>query len=102
MISASVEMVNLLEDEKPDGFAGVSIVEQALRNASGVRRPINCFGCQGLDQHDQNSYHLWKDCPNKADLDLWRNFQTNLRRLREEKARRLLHDGKIGMVPRAT
>jgi hypothetical protein len=45
MISASVEMVNLLEDEEPDGFAGVSIVEQVLRNASGVRRPIKCFGC---------------------------------------------------------
>jgi hypothetical protein len=33
MVAASVEMVDLLEDEeKPDGFAGVSIVEQALRN----------------------------------------------------------------------
>jgi hypothetical protein len=40
MVAASVEMVDLLEDEeKPDGFTGVSIVEQALRNTSGVRRP---------------------------------------------------------------
>jgi hypothetical protein len=63
-------------------------VEQALRNASGVRKPIKCFGCQGLEQkYDQRAYHLWKDCPNKADQEVWRNFQANLRRFREEKAR---------------
>jgi hypothetical protein len=88
MIAASVEMVDILGEDKPDGFAGVSIVEQALRNVSGVRRPIKCFGCQGIDKYDQQAYHLWKDRPNKADQEVWRNFQTNLRRFREEKARR--------------
>jgi hypothetical protein len=88
MTAASVEMVEMLGEEPTDGFAGVSIVEQALRNASGVRRPIKCFGCQGLEQYDSNAYHLWKDCPNKADQEVWKNFQINLRRFREEKARR--------------
>jgi hypothetical protein len=89
MVAASVEIVDLLEDEeKPDGFAGVRIVEQVLRNASWVRRPIKCFGCQGLEKYDHNAYHLWKDCPHKADQEVWRNFQTNLRRFREEKSRR--------------
>jgi hypothetical protein len=88
MITASVEMVEILGEETRDGFAGVSIAEQALRNASGIRRPIKCFGCQGLEKYDQNAFHLWKDCPNKADQEVWRNFQTNLRRFREEKARR--------------
>jgi hypothetical protein len=88
MIAASVEMVEMLGEEPTDGFAGVSIVEQALRNASGVRRPIKCFGCQGLEQYDSHAYHLWKDCPNKADQEVWKNFQINLRRFREEKARR--------------
>jgi hypothetical protein len=90
MIAASVEtMVEIMaEEETSDGFAGVSIVEQALRNASGVRRPIKCSGCQGLAKYDQNAYHLWNDYPNKADQEVWKNFQTNLRRFREEKARR--------------
>jgi hypothetical protein len=70
MIAASVEMIDILEDEKQDGFARVSIVEQALRNASRVRRPIKCFGCQGLEKYDQNSYHLWRDCLNKADQEV--------------------------------
>jgi hypothetical protein len=92
MIEASIEMVDILydEEEKCDGFAGVTIAEQALRTASGTRSPIKCFGCNGLPQFEQNNkaFHLWKDCPNKAQHTVWANFQKNLSLFRQERDRR--------------
>ena len=66
-------------------FAGVSRdVEQALRQASGVRVPIKCFGCDGIMPESQ-CYHLWRDCPNKHKKDIWLNFQQNLKKFRDRK-----------------
>jgi hypothetical protein len=63
-----------------------SIVEQALQQASGVRAPMKCFGCDGIPEYDRNSYHMWRDCPHKQDKRVWTNFQNNLKLFRDRKA----------------
>jgi hypothetical protein len=73
-------------DEACQTLTAVSIVEQALQNASGLRVPIKCFGCDGIPEYENNCYHLWRNCPNKDDNRTWTNFQQNLRLYREKKA----------------
>ena len=61
-------------------FVGVGVsrdVETALRQASGVRVPIKCFGCNGLEP-EERTYHLWRDCPNKLRQEIWLHFQKSL------------------------
>jgi hypothetical protein len=60
-----VEAIVAMTEETP--FTGASIVEEALQTASGTRIPIKCFGCSGLTNYNDKSYHLWQDCPNKGD-----------------------------------
>jgi hypothetical protein len=66
----------------------VSVAEQALREASGMRVPMKCFGCQGLPAYDKNCLHQFKDCPNKKDPEVWKNFYKNLQTWREERGQR--------------
>jgi hypothetical protein len=63
-----------------------SIVKQALQQASGVRAPMKCFGCDGIPEYDQNSFHMWRNCPHKQDKQVWTNFQNNLKCFRDRKA----------------
>ena len=56
-----------LAEEVP--FTGASIVEEALQQASGMRIPIKCFGCNGLPKYNENAFHLWRKCPNKGEKD---------------------------------
>merc|ERR1711884_842437 len=66
-------------------FVGVSRdVEQALRQASGVRVPIKCFRCDGI-MPESKCYHLWRDCPHKHKKEIWLNFQQNLKKFRDKK-----------------
>jgi hypothetical protein len=52
--------------------------EQALRDASGSRFPIQCFGCAGLPAYENKSMHLFKGCPYKEDRSMMDNFKKNL------------------------
>jgi hypothetical protein len=69
-------------------LTAASIVEEALQQASGTRIPIKCFGCMGLPKYNDKAYHMWRDCPNKGDQEVWRNFQVNLKKFRKEKQAR--------------
>jgi hypothetical protein len=53
-----------------------------------MRIPIKCFGCDGLPKYTDNAFHLWRNCPNKADKEVWENFQANLKSFRERKQAR--------------
>jgi hypothetical protein len=55
-------------DTMAESLCAVSIVEEALQKASGMRAPIRCFGCDGIPEFTSNCLHLWRDCPNKNDL----------------------------------
>jgi hypothetical protein len=75
-----------LQEDMP--FTGASIVEEALQQSSGMRIPIKCFGCDGIPKYTENAFHLWRNCPNKADKQVWENFQKNLKEFRERKQAR--------------
>jgi hypothetical protein len=72
-------------DEACQTLTAVSIVEEALQNASGMRAPMKCFGCDGLPEYQNNCYHMWRNCPNKNDSRTWTNFQHNLKAFRDRK-----------------
>jgi hypothetical protein len=78
--------VESMQDDMP--FTRASIAEAALQTASGARMPIKCFGCDGLLKHTENAFHLWRNCPNKADKEVWDNFQRNLKEFRKSKQTR--------------
>jgi hypothetical protein len=42
-------------------LTALSLAEQALRDASGSRFPIQCFGCAGLLNYENKCTHLFKD-----------------------------------------
>ena len=75
-----------IQEDMP--FTGASVAEEALQQASGTRIPIKCFGCDGLPKYTDNAFHLWRNCPNKADKSVWDNFQKNLKEFRERKQAR--------------
>jgi hypothetical protein len=68
----------------------VSITEQALQEARGMRVPMKCFGCQGLQAYDKNCFHQFKHCPDKKNPEVWKNFYKNLRTWQEETVQRKL------------
>jgi hypothetical protein len=69
-------------------FTGENVVEEALQQSSGMRVPIKCFGCDGSPKHAENAFHLWRNCPNKADKIVWENFQKNLKESKDKKQAR--------------
>jgi hypothetical protein len=72
-------------DSMVEALCAVSIVEEALQKASGMRAPIRCFGCDGIPEFSGNCLHLWRDCPNKNDRRVWENFQRNLQIWRDKR-----------------
>ena len=72
----------LMEEQEPPTqtpMVATSIVEQALQQASGMKVPMKCFGCNGIPEYDNGAYHLWRNCPHKSEQRVWRNFQKNLK-----------------------
>jgi hypothetical protein len=72
-------------DTMAEALCAVSIVEEALQKASGMRAPVRCFGCDGLPEYSSTCFHMWRDCPNKNDKRVWENFQNNLTAWREKR-----------------
>jgi hypothetical protein len=66
-----------------NALVAVSMADQALQEASGMKFPMKCFGCDGILDYKDNCYHQFKDCPNKGDNWVWENFNKNLQEFRE-------------------
>ena len=62
----------------------LSPAESALRNASGVDKPIECWGCTGHAMYHATRYHSFRDCPNKYDPDVRRTAFQRMKQMREE------------------
>jgi hypothetical protein len=75
-------------DTLVESLTFVSIVEEALVKSSGMQTPLKCFGCNGIPEYTQNCFHLWRNCPNKNDKQVWTNFQQNLTAWRENRKTR--------------
>ena len=69
-------------------FTGASIVQEVPQQSSGMQIPVKCFGCDELPKHTENAFHLWRNCPNKADKQVWENFQKDLKEFRKRKQAR--------------
>ena len=52
-----------------DIFTVNTSAENALRTASGLNAPIECWGCKGsnIPEYQPGRFHFWRDCPNKSD-----------------------------------
>jgi hypothetical protein len=50
--------------------------KRLLRESSGIKAPVQCWGCEGL--------HLWRDCPEKADEECLKQFTENLAKYTEQ------------------
>ena len=53
----------------------LSNAEQALRDSSNTKAPLECWGCTGVYK-DNN--HLHKDCPHKHMAEVQRRFKVKL------------------------
>ena len=62
----------------------LSPAESALRNASGVERPIECWGCTGHGTHHVNRFHSFRDCPNRYDPEVRSLAFRRMKQMREE------------------
>ena len=62
----------------------LSPAESALRNASGVERPIECWGCTDHGTHHANRFHSFRDCPHKYDPEVRSIAFRRMKQMREE------------------
>ena len=62
----------------------LSPAESALRTASGVERPIECWGCTGHAEHHNSRFHSFRDCPNKHDPEVRSLAFRRMKQMREE------------------
>jgi hypothetical protein len=89
------------EDELRELYTTTNLVllsseEQAMRQASGMKAPITCWGCQGIERYNgKGSAHSYRECPNKGDPEVVENFKINLQKWRDSR------DGRGG-APRNT
>jgi hypothetical protein len=84
----TMEKAIICMDDMCTTLTATSIAEQALQQASGTKTPIKCFGCEGIQEYEKDSYHLWRNCPRKGDPRVFQNFQTNLQKFRERRQER--------------
>ena len=67
----------------------LSSAEQAMRQASGLKAPLLCWGCEGLSKYSgKDNTHSYRDCPNKTDPDVVQNFLGNLQKFRDARKNR--------------
>ena len=67
----------------------LSSAEQAMRQASGLKAPLLCWGCEGLSKYSgKDNTHSYRDCPNKTDPDVVQNFLLNLQKFRDARKNR--------------
>ena len=71
--------------QKAEAF--LSSVEKALRDASGLKSPLECWGCTNDPRHHANRFHRFIDCPNKDDPDVRRRANQEIRRLFGDKSK---------------
>lgn len=77
-------MENHTTTETEQGHVFLSPAEQALRNASGTIKPIECWGCMNMEGLHQNRFHRFYDCPNKDNPEVRRNAAMNMKKARQQ------------------
>ena len=95
------QLIDLDGTAAPAGYAFLSPAEQALRNASGTDRPVECWGCVNLPAYHKNRFHRFYDCPNRGDPEVERNASINMKKTRQqwEIRRGLEQTGSTGTSP---
>jgi hypothetical protein len=69
------DMAGLIADMSEEMHnAFQSSAEKALVQASGIRIPIQCWGCKGLHE---DCFHSFRNCPRKEDPVIRENFNRN-------------------------
>ena len=64
----------------------LSVAEEAIRRATGLPAPPKeCWGCTDTKFHPER-FHLFRECPNRADPDVRQNFAKRLGLFRQNRA----------------
>ena len=53
-------------DDRP-ALVFLSAAEQAMKNASGIPAPFECWGCREVEEFKHMMHHKFQDCPNRHD-----------------------------------
>jgi hypothetical protein len=61
----------------------VSTAEKAMVEASGMRTPTKCWGCQAVPEFEANCFHRFADCPNKNDPRVAEAAKAKINEIRE-------------------
>jgi len=67
--------------------AFVSTAEKAMRTASGMRAPMECWGCKDDPRFHNNRFHRFANCPNKNDEEVRRRAETIMKKLFGDRTR---------------
>jgi len=59
--------------------AMLSVVEKAIRRASGEIAPLECWGCKDFPEYQEDKFHRYRSCPRRDEPKIRANFERNLR-----------------------
>ena len=62
----------------------LSVAEKAMRQASGERAPLECWGCKDIPKYADQRFHRYRSCPNRGDPQVRANFERHLRAWKEK------------------
>ena len=57
----------------------LSVAEQALRDASGERTPLKCWGCGSFPEYAKDCFHRFAVCPRQTDPRVHQAFQEKVK-----------------------
>ena len=92
--------------------AFVSTAEQAMRNASGTNKPMECWGCTNDPRFHNSRFHRFATCPNKTDPEVRARANGVMKRLFGDrgnfknrnigatKSSALLSENSVGLSPK--
>ena len=66
-----------------DAAIFLSVAESAIRRATKVSTPPECWGCHGIKDLHDHRFHLFKDCPHKTREDVKPNFYQHLQEYKD-------------------
>ena len=72
------QQMSALKKEAVHFRAMLSVAEKAMRQASGERAPLECWGCKDIPQYSEDKFHRYRSCPNRGDPRVRENFKKNL------------------------
>ena len=80
----------------------LSVAEEAMRQASGERSPLKCWGCQSFPEYSKDCLHRFIDCPHRTDPRVHQAFQEKMKTYgnRNRYGNRTNYYGPSGQPPR--